>query len=157
MIVLVVALAATGVVALLLRRRDGRFSAPVSAAPVQAVDGGAAQESATGAGPEVPTETREVLTAEEIGGPLGDRLTLVQFSSAFCSPCRATRTLLSDVVSTRPDVTHVEVDAESHLDLVRRLNVMRTPTVLVVGPDGTVLSRASGLPRRDQVLAVLDA
>ncbi len=118
---------------------------------------GGVQEPDPGASPDVPTEPREVLTAEEIGGPLGDRLTFVQFSSAFCSPCRATRALLSDVVATRPDVAHVEVDAESHLDLVRRLNIMRTPTVLVVGPDGTVLSRASGLPRRDQVLAVLDA
>jgi thiol-disulfide isomerase/thioredoxin len=155
-IVLLVALAATGVVALLLRRRDGRFSTPVPAAPASsmAVDG--AQEPDPGASP-AAAEPREVLTADEIGGPLGDRLTFVQFSSAFCSPCRATRALLSDVVSTRPDVAHVEVDAESHLDLVRRLNIMRTPTVLVVGPDGTVLSRASGLPRRDQVLAVLDA
>ena len=30
-------------------------------------------------------------------------------------------------------VAHVEVDAESHLDLVRRLDVVRTPTVLVAG------------------------
>ncbi|ALX05779.1 thioredoxin family protein [Aeromicrobium erythreum] len=156
-IVLLVALAATGLVALLLRRRDGRFSTPASAAPASSVAVGGVQEPDPGASPDVPTEPREVLTAEEIGGPLGDRLTFVQFSSAFCSPCRATRALLSDVVATRPDVAHVEVDAESHLDLVRQLNIMRTPTVLVVGPDGTVLSRASGLPRRDQVLAVLDA
>ncbi|MEH3067043.1 MAG: thioredoxin family protein [Aeromicrobium erythreum] len=156
-IVLLVALVATGVVALLLRRRDGRFSTPVPAAPASSAAVGGAQEPDPGASPVAAAESREVLTAEEIGGPLGDRLTFVQFSSAFCSPCRATRALLSDVVSTRPDVAHVEVDAESHLDLVRRLNIMRTPTVLVVGPDGTVLSRASGLPRRDQVLAVLDA
>lgn len=60
-------------------------------------------------------------------------------------------------MSTRADVAHVEVDAESHLDLVRRLNILRTPTVLVVDARGVVLSRASGLPRRDQVVAVLDA
>ncbi len=156
-IVLLVALAATGVVALLLRRRDGRFSTPVPAAQASSVAVDGAQEPDPGASSAGAVEPREVLTAEEIGGPLGDRLTFVQFSSAFCSPCRATRALLSDVVATRPDVAHGEVDAESHLDLVRRLNILRTPTVLVVGPDGTVLSRASGLPRRDQVLAVLDA
>ncbi|MDR6117210.1 thiol-disulfide isomerase/thioredoxin [Aeromicrobium sp. SORGH_AS981] len=156
-IVLLVALAATGVVALLLRRRDGRFSTPVPAASASSVAVDGAQEPDPGASSAMAAESREVLTAEEIGGPLGDRLTFVQFSSAFCSPCRATRALLSDVVATRPDVVHVEVDAESHLHLVRRLNILRTPTVLVVGPDGTVLSRASGLPRRDQVLAVLDA
>jgi thiol-disulfide isomerase/thioredoxin len=143
-IVLVVALLATVLVAVVLRRRDGRFGAP-------AAEG----EPGDVARPEAPAV--EVVTAEEVGAPLGERLTLVQFSSAFCSPCRATRTLLADVVSTRDDVAHVEVDAESHLELVRRLHILRTPTVLVVDGQGRVLTRASGLPRRDQVLAVLDA
>lgn len=148
-IVLVVALLATVVLAVLMRRRDGRFR-DVTQAPTPAA---AARTSGAAADPGAV----EVVSAEEIGADLGERLTLLQFSSAFCSPCRATRALLSDVVSDRPDVAHVEVDAESHLELVRRLNVMRTPTVLVVDPAGRVLTRASGLPRRDQVLAVLDA
>ena len=42
-------------------------------------------------------ERGHVLTAAELGAELGERATLVQFSSAFCSPCRATRTLLRDV------------------------------------------------------------
>lgn len=164
-IVLVVAVAATAVVALLLRRRDGRFATPAVGprAPVGHDDRRPGGEPAPGEDPG-PGASGSVgpgrpdlrVTAEEVGGELGERLTFVQFSSAFCSPCRATRTLLADVVSTRPGVVHVEVDAESHLDLVRRLNILRTPTVLVVGPDGTVMSRASGLPRREQVLAVLD-
>jgi thiol-disulfide isomerase/thioredoxin len=151
-IVLVAALAATAVVAVLLRRRDGRFR---DVAAPAAVDPPPADASPGTVSSPAPAELR--LTSEEIGGALGERLTLVQFSSAFCSPCRATRALLADVVADRPDVAHVEVDAESHLDLVRRLDVMRTPTVLVVDGSGRVLTRASGLPRRDQVLAVLDA
>ncbi|MCG6498188.1 hypothetical protein MCM47_28745 [Kitasatospora sp. A2-31] len=30
------------------------------------------------------------LSAADLGGPLGERATLVQFSTAFCQPCRAT-------------------------------------------------------------------
>jgi thiol-disulfide isomerase/thioredoxin len=151
-LVLVVALVATVLVALVLRRRDGRFAAAdVSAS---AGDGAAGPDGAS-AGAASPSV--DVVTAEDVGVPLGDRLTLVQFSSAFCSPCRATRALLADVVSSRDDVAHVEVDAESHLDLVRRLGILRTPTVLVVDARGRVLTRASGLPRREQVLAVIDA
>lgn len=158
-IVLVLALVATALVALLLRRRDGRFVDRTPSAVARPAESSAGTDAATApvGRAAVAADDREVVTAAEIGADLGDRLTLLQFSSAFCSPCRATRTLLADVVASRPDVAHVEVDAESHLDLVRRLNVLRTPTVLVVGPDGTVLSRASGLPRREQVLAVLDA
>jgi thiol-disulfide isomerase/thioredoxin len=91
----------------------------------------------------------------EIGGDLGEKATLVQFSSAFCAPCRATRLLLSDVAGMIDGVTHVEIDAESHLDLVRRLGILRTPTVLILDPSGTVVRRTSGLPRRPDLLAAL--
>lgn len=99
----------------------------------------------------------DVLTADDLGRPLGERATLLHFSSAFCSPCRATRTLLIDVADRVDGVAIVEIDAESHLELVRRLDVMRTPTVLVLDPRGAVVRRASGLPRRDQVLSALAA
>src|SRR5213595_3843971 len=54
---------------------------------------------------------------------LGERATLVQFSSAFCRPCVATRQVLGDVAGKIPGVRHVEVDAESNLELVRDLRV----------------------------------
>jgi thiol-disulfide isomerase/thioredoxin len=97
----------------------------------------------------------DTLTAEEIGGPLGGRATLVQFSTAFCAPCRATRVILDDVASQVDGVTHVEIDAESHLDLVRKLDIRRTPTVLVLGPDGRIARRASGRPTKSDVLAAV--
>ena len=97
----------------------------------------------------------DVLTPDDIGQPLGERATLLQFSSAFCAPCRATRVLLTDVAGGLDGVAHVEVDAESHLDLVRRLDVVRTPTVMVLDARGAIVRRASGLPTRDQVLTAL--
>ena len=99
----------------------------------------------------------DVLTADDLGRSLGERATLIHFSSAFCAPCRATRTLLTDVADRVDGVAVVEIDAESQLELVRRLDVMRTPTVLVLDPRGAVVRRASGLPRRDQVLSALAA
>ncbi len=86
---------------------------------------------------------------------LGERATLLQFSSAFCAPCRATRRTLSDVAGLVPGVAHVEVDAEHHLDLVRTLGIVRTPTTLVLDSAGREVTRATGAPRRDQVLAAL--
>lgn len=95
------------------------------------------------------------LTSSELGADLGARATLVQFSSAFCAPCRATRVVLADVAGMVDGVAHVEIDAESHLDLVRRFDVMRTPTVFVLDPGGRVVKRASGAPRKSDVLAAL--
>ena len=97
-----------------------------------------------------------VLVGTAYDGQRGERATLLQFSSAFCAPCRATRRILADVSSAVPGVTHVEVDAEEHLDLVRRLGVLRTPTTLVLDAAGREITRASGAPRPAQVLAALD-
>jgi len=96
------------------------------------------------------------LSAAELGAELGDRATLVQFSTAVCGPCRPTRRLLADIAGTMPGTAHVEIDAEERLELVRRLGILRTPTVLVLDPAGQVVSRASGQPRRAEVLTALD-
>ncbi|MET9574377.1 thioredoxin family protein [Streptomyces sp. DT199] len=95
------------------------------------------------------------LDAAELGAELGERATLVQFSSAFCAPCRATRRVLGEVSAVVPGVTHVEIDAEAHLDLVRRLDILKTPTVLVLDADGRVVRRATGQPRKADVIAAL--
>jgi thiol-disulfide isomerase/thioredoxin len=130
LVVCVAVLALAGLFGVLHRRADGRIR-------VRTKDGG------------------QRLTAAEIGAPLGERATLVQFSSAFCAPCRATRRVLGEVAAMVDGVTHVEVDAEAHLDLVRRLDVVKTPTVLVLDAGGAVVRRAAGQPRKADVIAAL--
>ncbi|GAA3017134.1 TlpA family protein disulfide reductase [Streptomyces fulvorobeus] len=95
------------------------------------------------------------LDASQLGVELGERATLVQFSSAFCQPCRATRRTLAEVAGMVEGVTHVEIDAEAHLALVRRLDITRTPTVLVLDAAGRIVRRAAGQPRTADVVAAL--
>ena len=98
----------------------------------------------------------ESLTAAALGvDSLGRRATLVQFSSAFCAPCRATRRTLAEVSEAVPGVAHVEVDAESHLELVRACGIEVTPTTVVLDADGAEVARATGAPTRPQVLRAL--
>ncbi|MFC9733987.1 TlpA family protein disulfide reductase [Streptomyces roseolus] len=101
-------------------------------------------------------EATRRLGPEHLGGAgLGERATLVQFSSAFCQPCRATRRVLDEVAAMVPGVAHVEIDAEEHLALVRDLGVTRTPTVLVLDAAGAIVRRAAGQPRKADVIAAL--
>jgi len=102
-----------------------------------------------------PGAQGSLMTGAELGEPLGQRATLVQFSTAFCAPCRSTRRILDEVARMTDGVAHVEIDAESHLELVRRLDIRRTPTVLVLGPDGRIAKRATGQPRKADVIAAL--
>ncbi|MFF9689547.1 TlpA family protein disulfide reductase [Streptomyces sp. NPDC014623] len=95
------------------------------------------------------------MDAARLGAELGDRATLVQFSSAFCQPCRATRRILTEVAGMVEGVVHVEIDAEAHLTLVRSLGISRTPTVLVLDAKGRIVRRAVGRPRTADVVAAL--
>ena len=123
---LLAAVALTAVVALLRRRYDGRLRSRSGAEDIRPLLSGA-----------------------------GERATLVQFSSAFCAPCRATRRLLAQAADQVPGVLHVEVDAEDNLELVRRLGIVKTPTTLVLDGDGHEVVRATGQPRMADVLAAL--
>lgn len=151
------------------RANDGRFGAAEQRG-LDPLVGGAPHGSRTGTGAraaEPPGEESRaplaspldpsILTGTAWQGQLGGRATLLQFSSAFCAPCRATRTVLSQVAERHDGITHVEVDAEEHLDLVRRLRITRTPTTLVLDASGRELGRAAGAPTRAQVEASLPA
>ena len=118
--------------------RDGRFRAARAA-----VD-----ERAAAPDPSVLAGTEH---------PLGERATLLQFSSAFCAPCRTTRARLQQLQTTRPGLAYVHVDAESHLEEVRELDVRRTPTLFYLRRDGSVLARSSGAPQPEQLTALVDA
>ncbi|MFI1062005.1 MULTISPECIES: TlpA family protein disulfide reductase [Streptomyces] len=97
------------------------------------------------------------LGAAELGAELGERATLVQFSSAFCQPCRATRRILAEVAAMVDGVAHIEIDGEERLELVRALGIEKTPTVLVLDSAGTIVRRAAGMPRKVDVIAALGA
>jgi thiol-disulfide isomerase/thioredoxin len=144
-VALIVALAVAVAAGLAWRRANGRMRATAPQGAARAA--GRPGEPAASPGP--------MITGAELGLPLGERATLVQFSTAFCAPCRATRRILAEVAGMTDGVAHVEIDAESHLDLVRRLDIRRTPTVLVVGPDGRIAKRASGQPHKVDVIAAL--
>jgi thiol-disulfide isomerase/thioredoxin len=138
LIALAAALLAATVLGVALRRRAGRF-----------------RPGSHGTSPKASRAGTRALTEADLGSSLGRQATLVQFSTAFCAPCRPTREILAQVADAADGVTHVEIDAAARLDLVRRLRINSTPTVLVLGPDGAIVRRAVGLPRKADVIAAL--
>jgi thiol-disulfide isomerase/thioredoxin len=159
--VLLAALAAATVFGLVWQRRDGRIR-PAGTDPAGTATTGSTDPAGTdpadapatdATGSTDPAVDPALLSA--LGVTPGPQVTLLQFSSAFCAPCRTTRVVLADVAGSVDGVRHVEVDAESHLDAVRALGILRTPTTLVLDGEGRIRGRASGAPRKDDVLAAL--
>jgi len=160
------------VVGLWRRHTDGRFRPVRQVSGRIQVTGSAGEQSAvTGsAGERTPMTGSAAEQAAMDDSAVGERLdpavltalgvapaeaTLLQFSSAFCAPCRALRRVSTEVAAMVPGVQHIEVDAESHLDAVRALNIWRTPTLLVLDARGRVTKRSTGVPTKPQLIAAL--
>jgi thiol-disulfide isomerase/thioredoxin len=150
LIALAVVLAVASAAGFGLRARQGRFRPQRSRA--------ASLSPGTGRGDAAPTAAADgALTAADLGAPLGERATLVQLSTEFCTYCGPTRELLAELASERTGVAFVEIDAADRMDLTRRLRVMSTPTVLVLGADGAIERRSSGRQRKSDLLAAVGA
>jgi thiol-disulfide isomerase/thioredoxin len=149
-LVLVVVLVAASAAGLRLRARQGRFR------PQKPRSTSFPQGTSRGDSP-LQTSSDNALTSADLGVPLGERATLVQFSTEFCTYCGPTRELLAEVAGERDGVAFVEIDAADRMDLTRRLRVMSTPTVLVLGADGAIERRSSGQQRRSDLLAAVGA
>ena len=93
----------------------------------------------------------------EFSGKYGSRLTILQFSTTFCSECRTAKAIVRDVVKDYKDITYFEVDAESNLDLVRRVDIRSTPTTIFLNNNGFEIARAKGAPKRDQLIKAIKA
>jgi thiol-disulfide isomerase/thioredoxin len=143
--VLAAALVLTGVAAWWLRARNGAIR-PVGGVQEASEEDGGVQDG----GPQ------QVLARLGVRPEDAD-LTVVQFSTAFCGPCRATRARLQQLQATRPRLAYVHVDAESHLEEVRELDVRRTPTLFYLDRQGTLLGRSSGAPRPEELTALVEA
>jgi thiol-disulfide isomerase/thioredoxin len=146
LIALVVVLAAASAAGWGMRMRNGRFKARGSRSGT-ALPGAGTDSVAAGS----------VLTEADLGASLGERATLVQFSTEFCAYCGPTREVLAEVARSRDGVALVEIDAGRRMDLARRLNVFSTPTVFVLAADGSIAQRASGQPRKANVLAAVNS
>lgn len=162
---LIVLLGLSTLFGLYRKRTEGRIklapAAPNSASAAvgrteHGVTATPASTSATTA-PRTATTLHASIKDLKFGQELGSDATLVQFSSAFCQPCRATRLLLEDVATSTPGVAHIEIDAEAHLDLVREMGVTRTPTTFILNGRGEIVGKSVGLPKRLDVMNVVAA
>lgn len=125
-------------IGLLARSRAGRVRAvPGAASPGRAADVAAALGLARDA--------------------LGVDVTLVQFSTEFCSRCPGVARSLTAVADGHDgDVRHVEIDLTRDVALADRFDVRQTPTVLVLDAAGRTAGRIAGVPRTAELRALID-
>jgi len=97
------------------------------------------------------------VTREELGTELAPRVSIMQFSSAFCSPCKATAAIITNLVKDMDDVVFVQIKSEENLKMVEKYDIKSTPTVIFFNGHGMEVGRAMGTPTSQQVLASIAA
>ncbi len=102
-------------------------------------------------------EAGSFITAEQLGHDMGTKATVIQFSSPYCQPCKATNTMVDEMTSGIESVAHVDLQVADHLDLVNQLKIMRTPTTILLDGNGHIEFRIEGLPKRDEIESALES
>jgi thiol-disulfide isomerase/thioredoxin len=90
-------------------------------------------------------------------GSLGQRATLIQFSTQFCSTCPATKKILNQIASDDLTIEFIEIDAEQNIELAKKLSILSTPTILITDHSGEELARITGKPSKKVIEGYLNS
>lgn len=82
---------------------------------------------------------------------LGERATLLQFSTEMCARGPGVHRTLTAIADDRDGVVHLDVDLTHRPDIAKHFHVLQTPTTLILDGDGVIQTRFGGTPRRDVV------
>ena len=63
--------------------------------------------------------------------------------------------MLREIADATAGVEQVDVELTHRVDIASRHSILQTPTTFVTDPDGRVLARFSGIPRRAAIESVL--
>ena len=94
----------------------------------------------------------EIVEPQRLGATvLGERATLLQFSTEMCSRCPGVHRTLAAIADDREGVLHLDVDLTHRPDIAKHFHVLQTPTTLILDGDGVAQTRFGGTPSRSAV------
>jgi thioredoxin 1 len=101
------------------------------------------------------TTTDDAFTAEVLES---DTPVLVDFTAAWCPPCRVMKPILAELASERDDLRVVTIDVDDNQATAARYGVLSMPTFMVFRDGAPVLTLVGSRPRRkleEELAAVL--
>jgi thioredoxin 1 len=91
------------------------------------------------------TTTDDAFTAEVLES---DTPVLVDFTAAWCPPCRVMKPILAEVDAERDDVRVVTIDVDDNQATAARYGVLSMPTFMLFRGGAPVLTLVGSRPRR---------
>jgi thioredoxin 1 len=97
----------------------------------------------------MPTATLQVTDASFQAEVLeSDVPVLVDFTAAWCPPCRVMKPILAELGEELPDVRFVELDVDDNLETAGRYGVLSMPTFMLFRAGEPVLQLIGARPKR---------
>ena len=97
----------------------------------------------------MPTATAHVTDATFQAEVLeSDVPVLVDFTAAWCPPCRVMKPILAELAEDLPGVRFVELDVDDNLETAGRYGVMSMPTFMLFRAGEPVLQLIGARPKR---------
>ena len=84
-----------------------------------------------------------------------DRPVLVDFTAAWCGPCRMVTPVLTQIAQERPDLRVLEVDADTNPELTLRYRVLGLP-FMGLFRDGELVAGLTGARPKSAILRSVD-
>lgn len=97
---------------------------------------------------------KEVNT-EEFNEIYGTGLTLADFYSKTCGPCKMLAFVLKDVEKVHPDVNILKIDFDESKDLTAAYEVEGYPTIILF-KDGVEVKRMKGLQQKPAIIKMIE-
>jgi thioredoxin 1 len=91
------------------------------------------------------TITDDAFTAEVLES---ETPVLVDFTAAWCPPCRVMKPILADLAAERDDLRVVTIDVDDNQATAARYGVLSMPTFMVFRDGAPVLTLVGSRPRR---------
>lgn len=95
------------------------------------------------------------VNAEEFNEVYGIGLTVADFYSKSCGPCKMLAFVLRDVDKIHPDVNILEIDFDECRDLTARYGVEGYPT-LILFKNGEEVGRMKGLQQKPAIIRLIE-
>ena len=102
----------------------------------------------------MPAETSDARFAADVLE--SDVPVVVDFTAAWCPPCRVMSPILAELAEERPDVRFVKLDVDDNAETAVRYGVLSMPTFMVFRDGSPVMTLVGARPKRRFVAELAD-